>query len=113
MALLFAFICLRFVRFTVEWFLQHRVPERNRKRIQPIIMLVRWFGYFIIILGALTFIASHFGFNITLFAPSFLLIALIVGIVGVAARTAIADTISGFLILVDQPFRGGDDIFYP
>jgi MscS family membrane protein len=56
---------------------------------------------------AITIVLAHFGINITAFAAS-------LGIAGLAfslaAQDTLSDAISGFIILVDQPFRVGDRI---
>jgi small-conductance mechanosensitive channel len=68
-------------------------------------------GYLFVIIVALTFIFAHFIVDFTLLSSAFFFFLLVVALIGIAAQTAIADTINGILILIDQPFRGGDDIY--
>jgi MscS family membrane protein len=50
---------------------------------------------------------SHFGINITALSAVVIVVALVLSL---GAKDIISDAISGFIILIDQPFRAGDTI---
>ena len=101
-------IALRLVAFAAEWYQDHRVPEANRKRLAPISELLKRLGYLLVSVLALSIALSYFGINITGLSAA---VVLIVVVIAVAAKAAIDDAISGLLILIDRPFRVGDDIY--
>ena len=101
-------IALRLVAFAAEWYQDHRVPEANRKRLAPIAELLKRLGYLLVSVFALSIALSYFGINITGLSA---VVVLVVVVIAVAAKAAIDDAISGLLILIDRPFRVGDDIF--
>ena len=63
----------------------------------------------LIVLGAVILL-DHFGVNVTGLAA---ILALVGFAVGLAAQDTISDMISGYIILIDQPFRVGDRIEIP
>ena len=101
-------IALRLVAFAAEWYQDHRVPEANRKRLAPISELLKRLGYLLVSVLALSIALSYFGINITGLSAA---VVLAVVVIAVAAKAAIDDAISGLLILIDRPFRVGDDIY--
>lgn len=108
---LLTLIAMRVISFSFNWFLEHRIAEANRKRLRPVMMLLTWLGYLFVGLVALSLILAHFGFPTNLLTATIFFGALILAVIGIAARTAIADVVSGFLIMADQPYRGGDLIY--
>jgi small-conductance mechanosensitive channel len=81
--------------------------KEEQDRLDPIIKSVQRFAYFIVLIVALSFGLAHFGVD----TNTLLLILLVTSlIVLLAARDVIADALSGFIILVDQPFRQGDSV---
>ena len=101
-------ITLRLVASAAEWYQDHRVPEANRKRLAPITELLKRLGYLLVSMIALSIALSYFGINITGLSAVVILVAVVIA---VAAKAAIDDAISGLLILIDRPFRVGDDIY--
>jgi small-conductance mechanosensitive channel len=111
---LLAMIVLRFINFSTNWLLEYLVKDEGpSRRLRPIISIFKWLIYLFVLLIVATLVAAHFGFNITLLVPSFLFLMLLVGILGVAAQSALTDAISGILILADEPFQSGDVIYLP
>lgn len=105
-------IAFRLINFTSEWALENWLKEvASRKRTRPVVAFLRWLLYLFVLMLAVTALTAHFGVNSTLLIPSSLFILLIVAIIGAAAQAALADTISGILILTDEPFRIGDTIY--
>jgi small-conductance mechanosensitive channel len=81
--------------------------EEDMDRLDPVIMSVQRFAYFIVIMFALSIGLAHFGVN----SNTLLLILLVTAlIISLAGKDIIADVLSGFIILVDQPFREGDSV---
>ncbi|NCF66162.1 MAG: mechanosensitive ion channel [Chloroflexi bacterium] len=111
---LLAMIVLRFINFSTNWLLEYLVKDEGpSKRLRPLITIFKWLIYLFVLLIVVTLVAAHFGFNITLLVPSFLFLLLILGVLGVAAQSALTDAISGILILADEPFQRGDIIHLP
>ena len=103
-------IALSVLAYLIDWVMANRVSETNRKQLRPLIALLRLLGILVVVFFALSFVLNHFGVNITLVSGAFLFAALIVIIIGYAAKGAISDVVSGLIILTDQPFLVGDDL---
>lgn len=101
-------IAFRLVTYASKWYRGYQVPKENRKAMGPIVEMAKRVGYLSVTVIAFSISVSHFGINIT-WPSAVILIAVVV--IAIAARAAINDAISGFLILMDQPFRTGDDIY--
>ena len=102
-----AIIAFRLIDFGAQWYKDNAEPQEDRDRLDPIIMVLQRLGYlFVIIVGA-SIGLSHFGINITAFSAALIFVALVISL---GAKDIISDVISGFIILVDQPFRVGDAI---
>jgi small-conductance mechanosensitive channel len=101
-------IALRLVAFAARWYREHGVPPTQRVRLDPLIEMVKRLGYLFVSMLALSSILSHFGIEVTLLSAVVLFAAVVIGL---GANAAISDAVSGFLILVSQPFRVGDAIF--
>jgi small-conductance mechanosensitive channel len=81
-------------------------PE-DQKRLDPVIKTVQRLAYVIVLILALSFGLAHFGGDTNTLYLTLIIIGLIVSL---AARDVITDSFSGFIILVDQPFREGDSV---
>ena len=79
--------------------------KEDRKRLDPIIISIQRFAYFLVLIIALSIGLAHFGVATNTFLLTLLVTLLILSL---AARDIIADALSGFIILADQPFREGD-----
>jgi small-conductance mechanosensitive channel len=79
--------------------------EEERKRLDPVIISIQRFAYFIVLIIALSIGLAHFGVDTNTFLLTLLVSLLIISL---AARDVITDALSGFIILADQPFREGD-----
>jgi len=69
--------------------------------------MVRRLSDFIVIIFILSVALSHFGIDISALAAVLFAIGVIVAL---GARSSVADALSGFTILITQPFRVGDSI---
>jgi small-conductance mechanosensitive channel len=89
------------------WYRAQAADEGREEQMAPLIVLLGRLTRFIFVVLVLTMLLSELGININAFAA-------VIGVGGLAfslaARDTIADAISGFIILADQPFRIGDRI---
>jgi small-conductance mechanosensitive channel len=100
-------IALKLINFAAQWYKDHLEPEKDRDRLDPVVLTMqRVAGVLFVVVGA-SIGLSHFGINITALSALILAGALVISM---GARSIVADVVSGFLILLDQPFRVGDDI---
>ncbi len=106
--LIFAYRIVSYSISLVEkWFRHGSIEDDREDELSPVISLLasslRVFSFLVF----LSILLSHFGINIAIFA-AFLGIGGLA--ISLAARDTIADAISGFILLIDQPFRIGDRI---
>lgn len=100
-------ISLHLINFSARWYRANQASELHRNQMDPFIELLKRLGYVLVSMLALGAVLDHFGAQITLLTVIFLFGILIIVI---GARAAVADAISGFIILVSQPFRVSDTI---
>jgi small-conductance mechanosensitive channel len=90
-----------------EYYRQRFAAVGRGDQIEPVLLLLMRIIRVFIIIVALSILFSHFGINITALAAA-------LGVGGLAfslaAQDTLADAISGFIILIDQPYRIGDRI---
>ena len=100
-------IAWRLIDLSSDWYREHLSEDQRLKDIDPAIVLLVRMGRAIIILVGTIILLTHFGVKIGALAA-------VLGIGGLAfslaARDTISDAISGFIILIDQPFRIGDRV---
>ena len=100
-------IILRLVEFALKWYLDKLDSAEDRTRLGPIVVVMARIAYLLVAIVMLSIGLSHFGINITALSAA-LLFAVVV--LSLGAKDIISDAISGFIILIDQPFRAGDTI---
>ena len=100
-------VALKLVNFAVQTYMTNYIAEEDQNKLDAVLTMVRRLGYFLVIVVALSIAMDHFGFNVSVL--SFVLLVFGV-IVALGAKNMVSDIISGFIILVDQPFRVGDTI---
>jgi len=97
----------KLISLAFTWYHEHLASDEDRERLDPILTLLRRIVLIVWAMIGVVFLLGHFGLNITAVAAA-------LGIAGLAlslaAQDTIADAISGFVILMDQPFRIGDRI---
>jgi small-conductance mechanosensitive channel len=101
-------VALHLVTFAADWYLDRLKSKADRKQLGPIVTTLKRLGYIFVSLIGLSITSSHFGINLTLPSAVIVFVAVVIALAG---KEAIADAVSGFLILIDQPFRVGDDIY--
>jgi small-conductance mechanosensitive channel len=89
-----------------------QVKERARnagdhERAASLIRLAVGFLRLMVIVFAVSILLTHFGINITGIT---IVLALVAVVLSLAARDVLADIVSGAIILIDRPFRVGDQI---
>ena len=101
-------ITLRLIQFALNWYRDYLGLEEDKKRLEPLLVMLKRLGYIFVSIITLSIVLSHFGVNITILSAAILFVALVIAI---GAKAAVTDAISGFIILIDQPFRIGDSIY--
>ena len=89
------------------WASRRAADEGRADELAPVTTLLVRVARVVVAISAVIILLSYFGVNVTAFAALLGLGGLALSL---AAQDTIADAISGFIILVDQPFRIGDRI---
>ena len=97
----------RLFSFFAKWYTGSLKSDADAVRLAPLVTIIQRVGYFFLLIFAFSIGLDHFGFNITLLAAMLLLVG---GLITLGARETVQNVVNGFLILIDQPFRVGDDI---
>jgi MscS family membrane protein len=97
----------RLINLGFALYREHVVPPTDLDRLDPLLTLVRRIVIVFLIMASAIVILSHFGVNVTALTASLGLAGLALSL---AAQDTLSDAISGFIILIDQPFRVGDRI---
>jgi small-conductance mechanosensitive channel len=97
----------RLISFFTKWYTGSLKSAADAERLAPLVTIIQRIGYFFLLIFAISIGLDHFGFNITLLAAILLLVG---GLITLGARETVQNVVNGFLILIDQPFRVGDDI---
>jgi small-conductance mechanosensitive channel len=100
-------LVLRLIAFGVKWYQDNLESVHDRSRLDPVIVVLQRVAYVLVAIVMVSFGLSHFGINITALSAVLIFAALIISL---GAKDIISDAISGFIILIDQPFRVSDTI---
>jgi small-conductance mechanosensitive channel len=100
-------ILWRAIDLADRWYTARAVERGRGDELAPVITLLVRVGRVVVAIIGGTILLSHFGVNVTALTTALGLGGLALSL---AARDTIADAISGFVILVDRPFRIGDRI---
>jgi small-conductance mechanosensitive channel len=106
LALIVALI-LKLIQFFGQQFRDKLDPGKDKERLEPMIMLLQRSGYGLVIIVGVSVCLSHFGLEVTALSVILILVAFVLSF---SAKDIISDAITGFIILLDQPFRVGDVI---
>jgi small-conductance mechanosensitive channel len=98
-------LIMGFIGGTSNHYKANLATEEDRRRLDPVIISIQRFAYFLALIIALGIGLAHFGVDTNTFLLTLLITLLIVSL---AARDIITDALSGFIIMADQPFREGD-----
>lgn len=113
--IVFVFAVFVFVKFigqawvlVLEWWGRHLgkedVEERFEKEFLPLIKMLSWSLLYVI---GMIMVLKHFNFDVLSLVTALGVSSLAFGL---AAKDTLANVISGFVILIDRPFRPGDRI---
>ena len=100
-------VALGLIRTAANQYLAIQDTQDDKERLDPVVTAAKRFSGFVVLLLALSIGLAHYGANANALYFTLLVSGLIVSL---AARDVIADALSGFIILVDQPFRVGDSV---
>jgi small-conductance mechanosensitive channel len=100
-------IAFRLINFGAQWYKDNWEHQEDRNRLDPIITILQRLGYVLVIIIGASIALSHFGINVTAFSAALIFVAIVISL---GAKDIISDAMSGFIILLDQPFRVGDTI---
>jgi len=100
-------IAWRLIDLSQEQAHEKSVQAGREKELAPAITLLTRASRVVLVIVGLTVLLSRLGLNVGVFVAALGLGGLALSL---AARDAIADAITGFIILIDQPFRVGDRI---
>jgi small-conductance mechanosensitive channel len=79
----------------------------DQRRLTPIIVTIQRLAQSTVLIVAFSVIMTHFGFEVSIVAAILIAAALIISF---GAQDVLSDILSGYIILLDQPFRVGDSI---
>jgi small-conductance mechanosensitive channel len=106
--LLIAFLALwRLVSKLSEWYVQEIAPHTESDLDEQLIPFLRRVAGILIVFILLITLLSHFEVNVSALVTTLGIGSLAIAL---AAQAALADTVSGFVIMMDRPFRIGDRI---
>lgn len=100
-------IAFKLINFGAQWYKDNWEHQEDRNRLDPIITILQRLGYVLVIIVGASIALSHFGINVTAFSAALIFVAIVISL---GARDIISDAMSGFIILLDQPFRVDDTI---
>jgi len=100
-------IALDLMQFAVNRYEAGLETDEDQRKLTPIILTVKRLAQSAVLIVAFSIILSHFGINI-----SIILVVLVVSgfIISFGAQDILTDILSGYIILIDKPFRVGDSI---
>ena len=98
------------IEFFFEWYEKQQKEAEEERRMGLFLPLIHRSAIVVLIVLGIVILLDHFGVNVTGLAAILALVGLAVGL---AAQDTISDMISGYIILIDQPFRVGDRIEIP
>lgn len=100
-------ISWRLVNYITEWYSKEVAPKTESNLDDQLIFFIRRIGLILIAAIAIITILGHFNIEVGGLVATLGIGSLAIAL---AAQAALSDTISGFLIMLDRPFRIGDRI---
>jgi small-conductance mechanosensitive channel len=105
--LIFVTIGIRLIRYGAAWYKENLDSDDDRLRLNPVISSVERIAIMVLLVILLSIGLAHFGINLGALTITILVLAVVLSL---GAQDVIKDAISGFVILIDQPFRVHDGI---
>ncbi len=101
------FIGFDLIQFFVNRYEEGLKNADDQRKLAPVIVTAKRVAQSIVLIIAVSIILIHFGFEISIIAA----ILIIAGfVISFGAQDILEDVLSGYAILIDQPFRVGDSI---
>ena len=100
-------IAMDLMQFAVNRYEAGLETDEDQRKLTPIILTVKRLAQSAVLIVAFSIILAHFGINI-----SIILVVLVISgfIISFGAQDILTDILSGYIILIDKPFRVGDSI---
>ena len=98
------------IEFFFEWYEAQQKEAEEKRKMGLFLPLIHRSAIVVLVVLGVVILLDHLGVNVTGLAAILALVGLAVGL---AAQDTISDMISGYIILIDQPFRVGDRIEIP
>ncbi len=98
------------IEFFFKWYEAQQKEAETERKMGLFLPLIHRSAIVVLIVLGVVILLDHLGVNVTGLAAILALVGLAVGL---AAQDTISDMISGYIILIDQPFRVGDRIEIP
>jgi len=98
------------IEFFFEWYEAQQKEAEEKRKMGLFLPLIHRSAIVVLVVLGIVILLDHLGVNVTGLAAILALVGLAVGL---AAQDTISDMISGYIILIDQPFRVGDRIEIP
>jgi len=100
-------IAMDIIQFAVNRYEASLESDEDQRKLTPVIIAVKRLAQSMVLIVAFSIILSHLGINI-----SIILVVLVVSgfIISFGAQDILTDILSGYIILIDKPFRVGDSI---
>jgi MscS family membrane protein len=105
--LIAALVAWRLVSLAQGWFRERADAAGRAQNLEPVIKIGGAISRVAVVVLGSSVMLTHLGINLT---PLVAVIGIGVLALSLAAQDTIKDTIAGFIILIDQPFRLGDRI---
>lgn len=105
---LFSLLAMDLIQFAANRYGAGIESEEDQRKLTPVIITVKRLVQSAVLIIAFSIILSHFGVNV-----SIILVILVVSgfVISFGAQDILSDILSGYIILIDRPFRVGDSIF--
>ncbi|NIS83213.1 MAG: mechanosensitive ion channel [Anaerolineales bacterium] len=97
----------RLVNRMIKWYGEEVAPRSDSKIDNEIFPFTRRLGYIVMALIGMTILLAHFQVDVSALVTTLGIGSLAIAL---AAQAALSDTVSGFVIMVDRPYRIGDRI---
>jgi small-conductance mechanosensitive channel len=100
-------IALDLIQFAFNRYKVSLETDEDQRKLTPVIITIKRLAQTAVLIVAFSIILSYFGINI-----SIILVILVVSgfIISFGAQDILTDILSGYIILIDKPFRVGDTI---
>ena len=105
--ILASMIGVRLIQSAASWYIGTKKSDTSVQSLIPLVTIIQRVGYFFILIIATSIGLDYFGVNITVLAAVLFIAG---GLIALGAQETVQNIVSGFLILIDQPFRVGDDV---